>query len=181
MPHAYRDGELVLRERTHALERELGDLDRRRAAVSEELDRTSRQLASVVPSGARPPMTLRVSRWGRWSLFGGVVAVACVAAIRTVSNRSIGCTSQVGRAKWDTKSLLRAVEDWRADGGPRGECPRMQTLIRARVLKMDQAIEDPWGSPYEIVCSPDGDGVTSAGPDGTKETADDIWAGTKHR
>jgi hypothetical protein len=179
MPHAYRDGELVLRERTHALERELGDLEKRRAAVSEELDRTSRQLAGVVPSGARPPMTLRVSRWGGWSLFGGVVALACVAGIQTVSSRSADCHSGISVARSQTKSLLGAVEVWRSNGGH--ECPSMLTLVRAQVLKSDSAVVDPWGSSYQIACSPDGDGVASAGPDGKWETPDDVWAGTKHR
>ena len=87
--------------------------------------------------------------------------------------------AQVDTAKTDTKTLLNVIDTWRMNGHSGTDCPTVEALKADKSLRQDQNTNDPWGHPYEIVCSPDGDGVTSWGPDGKKGSEDDIWAGTK--
>lgn len=58
-----------------------------------------------------------------------------------------------------------------------GECPTVQTLIAERELDSAGDTKDPWGSDYTIGCADDDVTVSSPGPDGKDNTADDIVAG----
>ncbi len=86
--------------------------------------------------------------------------------------------AQVNTSKTDTKTLLTVIDGWRVTHSGT-DCPTVEALKLDKSLKPDQNVQDPWGHPYEITCTPDGDGVMSWGPDGKKGNEDDIWAGTR--
>jgi general secretion pathway protein G len=86
--------------------------------------------------------------------------------------------AQKKTAETDTKALLSVVEAWRLTHTT-GECPTVDRLRVDRALPPDRRVDDPWGTPYAIVCSEGGDGVSSRGPDRKDATDDDIWAGTR--
>lgn len=84
--------------------------------------------------------------------------------------------AKVNVAKTDTKTLLTVLDGWRITHGGR-ECPTIEALKADGALEPDQNVADPWGHRYEIRCTPSGDVVTSAGPDGRMHTLDDVRAG----
>jgi general secretion pathway protein G len=104
------------------------------------------------------------------SLIAGGVAIFAIPKFKQ---------AQVDTAKTDCKTLLNVIDTWRMNGHSGTDCPTVEALKADKSLRADQNTNDPWGHAYEIVCSPDGDGVTSWGPDGKKGSEDDIWAGTK--
>lgn len=104
------------------------------------------------------------------SLIAGGVAIFAIPKFKQ---------AQVDTAKTDCKTLLNVIDTWRMNGHSGTDCPTVEALKSDKSLRADQNTNDPWGHGYEIVCSPDGDGVTSWGPDGKKGSEDDIWAGTK--
>ena len=54
------------------------------------------------------------------------------------------------------------------------ECPTPEEMKRDGVLSTRSKIEDPWGTPYRIVCESGSAIVISAGRDRTFETGDDV-------
>jgi general secretion pathway protein G len=54
------------------------------------------------------------------------------------------------------------------------ECPTPEEMQRDGVLSSRSKTEDPWGTPYRIVCAPDSAIATSAGRDQTFDTDDDV-------
>jgi len=54
------------------------------------------------------------------------------------------------------------------------ECPTPEEMQRDGVLSSRSKTEDPWGTPYRIVCETDSALVVSAGRDTTFDTSDDV-------
>jgi competence protein ComGC len=54
------------------------------------------------------------------------------------------------------------------------ECPTPDDMQRGGFLSSRSKTEDPWGTPYQIVCEPDSAIAISAGRDRTFETGDDV-------
>jgi len=54
------------------------------------------------------------------------------------------------------------------------ECPTPEDMKRDGVLSSRSKTEDPWGTPYRIVCEPDSAIAISAGRDRTFDTSDDV-------
>jgi general secretion pathway protein G len=82
--------------------------------------------------------------------------------------------AQTDTAKKDVVQIQQAVEMYMTQ--KKGKCPRsMQDLKAAGIAS--KVSKDPWGNDYELKC-PGSDGrsvdIISAGPDGEKETDDDI-------
>ena len=103
------------------------------------------------------------------SLIAGGVAIFAIPQFKK---------AQVDTAKTDTKTLLNVIDGWRVTHSGT-DCPTVEALKTDKSLKADQNINDPWGHPYEIICSGEGDAVTSWGPDGKKGNEDDVWAGAR--
>lgn len=57
------------------------------------------------------------------------------------------------------------------------KCPTVDDVVAAKLVSADLRTEDAWGKAYRITCVPAGPLVTSAGPDGVFDTADDIVSG----
>lgn len=55
-----------------------------------------------------------------------------------------------------------------------GRCPSVEQLVAEHYLVSNTLLEDPWGQPFEIKCTPEDIYVISSGPDKKKDTDDDI-------
>lgn len=105
------------------------------------------------------------------SLIAGGVAVFAIPKFQQ---------AQKDTAKTDAKTLVQVVETWKLNHpGSGGDCPTIESLKADKALRPDQNTNDPWGSPYRIVCSGEEFGVMSLGPDKKEGSEDDVWAGTR--
>jgi prepilin-type N-terminal cleavage/methylation domain-containing protein len=71
-------------------------------------------------------------------------------------------------------SLLAAAAEAFIIGHRSEECPTPEEMQRDGVLSSRSKTEDPWGTPYRIVCAPDSAIAISAGRDRTFDTGDDV-------
>ncbi len=75
-------------------------------------------------------------------------------------------------AQGDAQRIHGQIGIWKMQN-PDGECPTIDELKKAKLLKADQEPKDPWGNSWKIVCA-DGDYVvTSPGKD-KADPSDDI-------
>lgn len=83
--------------------------------------------------------------------------------------------AQKNQPRNDVIAIQPVAEKWVSDHG--GECPTVERLREERELSPSSKIDDPWGNVYRIQCDSRGSGVvrvSSLGPDGKADTADDI-------
>jgi general secretion pathway protein G len=98
------------------------------------------------------------------SLLATAVAVA-VLPMLTVSEDK--------QAQTNAAALAAAAEAFIIGHGSE-ECPTPEEMQRDGVLSSRSKTEDPWGTPYRIVCEPDSAIAISAGRDRTFDTGDDV-------
>lgn len=79
-------------------------------------------------------------------------------------------------AKTRAAAIQTAVQAWQQNG-ERG-CPSVSQLVHDSLLEAEARVDDPWGENYRVFC--DGESVTvfSPGPDGERDTHDDIRVGS---
>jgi general secretion pathway protein G len=77
------------------------------------------------------------------------------------------------QAKTNAAALAAAAEAFIIGHGSE-ECPTPEEMRRDGVLNSRSRTEDPWGTPYRIVCAPDSAIAISAGRDRTFDTSDDV-------
>jgi general secretion pathway protein G len=77
------------------------------------------------------------------------------------------------QAKTNAAALAAAAEAFIIGHGSE-ECPAPEEMQRDGVLSSRSKTEDPWGTPYRIVCEPDSAIAISAGRDRTFDTGDDV-------
>jgi hypothetical protein len=115
-------------------------------------------------------------RWKRLTL----VIAACVLGLVAIGmggvlalNYFVAKGYALHRVRSAAMTLRQAAQVWR--GTHSGEaCPTPEEL-RATGLTDDKTpLVDEWGSPFQIVCTPDETTVLSRGPDRFEGTADDI-------
>jgi general secretion pathway protein G len=80
--------------------------------------------------------------------------------------------AQVDTALNSAREIRGAVTRWRARGGD--QCPTVQQLRSDKEIDTASNINDPWGSPFKIICTEDEVVVTSPGPDKKEGTPDDL-------
>ena len=73
----------------------------------------------------------------------------------------------------DAAALAAAAEAFIIGHGSE-ECPTPDEMQRDGFLSSRSNTEDPWGTPYRIVCTPDSAIAISAGCDRTFDTGDDV-------
>ncbi|MEM6790169.1 MAG: type II secretion system protein [Myxococcota bacterium] len=84
--------------------------------------------------------------------------------------------ARIDTAKRDCGEIQKVATTYRAlNVGV--DCPTVTTLIEDRELTHEAGGADPWGTLYDISCTPDDIGVVSAGPDTQMGTEDDIMVG----
>jgi general secretion pathway protein G len=69
-------------------------------------------------------------------------------------------------------ALRSAADAWRSEHGA-ASCPTPTQLQEEKLVDRGSHLEDPWGTPFKIVCNQEETSVVSLGPD-RKEGADDI-------
>ncbi len=82
------------------------------------------------------------------------------------------------QAKTNAAALAAAAEAFIIGHGSE-DCPTPEEMQRDGVLSSRSKTEDPWGTPYRIVCVPDSAIAISAGPDLVFDTEDDISSGQR--
>ena len=127
----------------------------------------------------RMPLKKRIKK----SLRRGVtlIEVLVVLAIITTVSAIIGFAvlPKLARAKLDSavqsaKTIREAAGAYLELDSADGACPTVKGLLDAKVIKAD-ATDDPWGTPYRIVCEDGGDiHVYSNGKDKQEGTKDDV-------
>jgi len=70
--------------------------------------------------------------------------------------------------------MREAAQRWFIANGDDAECPTPTTMRASRDLDSSVSIDDPWGTPYRITCSPEEIVASSAGPDRAFGSEDDI-------
>ena len=81
--------------------------------------------------------------------------------------------SSVKAAKISAQDLQSIADGWREDHP--NECPTPRRLKDEKQMSAGSSLNDPWGSPWKIVCSGLDTTVISFGPDEKEGTADDIF------
>lgn len=76
-------------------------------------------------------------------------------------------------ARSDAQSVQSCVEIYLATD-PHAVCPTLAYLVSERFLSVRTRTQDPWGHDFDISCVGGAAIVTSAGPDGTFRTSDDV-------
>jgi general secretion pathway protein G len=71
------------------------------------------------------------------------------------------------------REIRNAATRWRATRGG-DECPSISQLVADKEIDTASKTDDPWGSTYKIVCSPDEITVSSPGRDKREGTQDDL-------
>ena len=98
------------------------------------------------------------------SLLTTGVAVGALKMLRNAEDK---------QAKTNAATLATAAETFIIDHDSE-ECPTPEEMQRGGVLSSRSKTEDPWGTPYRIVCAPDSAIAISAGRDRTFDTGDDV-------
>jgi len=109
-----------------------------------------------------------------------LIEVLVVLAIITTVSAIIGFAvlPKLARAKLDAaqqsaKTIRDATSNY-MEIESIAECPTVKQLLDAKQIKAD-ATDDPWGTPFRIVCEEDGEvHVYSSGKDKKEGTPDDI-------
>jgi len=102
------------------------------------------------------------------SLLTTGVAVGAIRMLRDAEDK---------QAKTNAAALAAAAEAF-IIGHESEECPTPEQMQRDGVLSSRSKIEDPWGTPYRIVCEPESAIAISAGRDKTFDTSDDVKSDT---
>jgi hypothetical protein len=86
--------------------------------------------------------------------------------------RSACCAPPQHWVKLSEQDLQSIADGWRADHD--NACPTPRRLKREKQLSAGSSLNDPWGSPFQIICKGDDTTVVSFGPDKLRGTLDDI-------
>jgi general secretion pathway protein G len=70
------------------------------------------------------------------------------------------------------REIRNAVTRWRARGTD--QCPTISQLVSDKEIDTASKTDDPWGSPFKIVCTEDEVIVSSVGADKKEGTQDDL-------
>jgi general secretion pathway protein G len=71
------------------------------------------------------------------------------------------------------REIRNAVVRWRATRGG-DDCPSVAQLVTDKEIDTASKVDDPWGSPFKIACTPDEVTVSSLGRDKKEGTKDDL-------
>ena len=81
--------------------------------------------------------------------------------------------AQQKQAQIDVQALASAAEVYRVDHS-KEPCPTVEKLRTTNTISEASKLTDPWDTTYRLVCTDTDVTATSAGPDKTFGTADDV-------
>jgi general secretion pathway protein G len=153
-----------------------------RDAVLNEVDRQGEDMMGTRGNrlgGGRP---LGLARLRRLARSRGVTLIEILIVLAIVGLIAGGIAvfaipkfkdAQIQTTKQSAQQLHTIAEGWHATHTQ--ECPTAELLKKEKEIATTSNINDAWGKPFKIECLDDGDiVVTSFGPDGKENTADDI-------
>ncbi len=161
-----------MREQLLSLEQQRRELEARMTAVKQRVrqDRPKTNWAQAVSNACYVVALL---------CLGGLFVTVVVAGVLNEGTKYPAAIILREAALGEAQRLAKAARLSVAGSEPRDErrCPSASSLIMARRIAPLKA-DDPWGRPYRVVCSGDGEPwVYSLGEDGIAHTADDIASG----
>jgi hypothetical protein len=118
---------------------------------------------------AFPRVTIQRVFW--WTVAVAGISVATAAAGIVALMLLSPCFDCKQHAHNDAKVLASAVALYRSE---HDDCPTPDDLRAEKIMDPRKNTRDEWGSEFRIECEVDGATVTSAGPDKTFGTADDL-------
>jgi hypothetical protein len=138
-----------------------------------EIDRAER-LAQGSPLAAKQALAANLRRRARWAVASGLACTLVVAlawpGMRRPDDRFFASVAQ------EQERIIRNAASSNRSAH-QDTCPTVELLVASGKLEADFPTRDPWGTPYAIACKETYDvTVTSAGPDRTMGTADDVHA-----
>jgi Domain of unknown function (DUF4190) len=103
-----------------------------------------------------------------------VVSVAVVIVLALYASKASNAfeSAQVASANATVRALEAAAVTWRADHA--NACPTPKQMKDDGALASTSNINDPWGTPFEVLCTPTTTAVLSYGPDKLRGTPDDV-------
>jgi len=82
--------------------------------------------------------------------------------------------SRVESAVLGGQTIQKAAKIYLEIDNPGGACPTIEVLVTSKKMEAGKT-DDPWGTPYKVMCTEDGDiRVISFGKDKKENTADDV-------
>jgi hypothetical protein len=130
------------------------------------------QGSPTVLRGHTPPVPLRSRRAWVYALVSTALVVSAGAGF-LLTRRPAHARSHAGETEMNAREIRNAAQRWRGLHEDQA-CPTMEQLARDKELDPDPSTDDFWGNPFRITCIEDDVWVSSAGPDRTMGTADDI-------
>ena len=121
-------------------------------------------------------------RWAVRTVARGVtlVEVLIVVAIMSLIATTVvvAVIPKFQKAQEDTalnsaREIRNAVVRWRATRGG-DQCPTVSQLVTDKEIDTASKVDDPWGSPFKIVCGDDEVTVSSPGRDKKEGSTDDL-------
>jgi len=82
-------------------------------------------------------------------------------------------TADIGTAKTACNSVKSATLLWK-NTHPEADCPTIEQLKKEKFLDTGFTVKDAWGNPFKVACDTDEITCSTAGPDRTEGTEDDI-------
>jgi hypothetical protein len=113
-------------------------------------------------------------RWLRRIVIGIGVSTVTLAIALLILIPSIGCRPSRSRSTESQERTIRAaIQNWQAATNL-ANCPTVEQLVSEKQLDPGTSARDAWGHPFVLKCTDEEVYVTSLGPDGKPNTADDI-------
>lgn len=82
--------------------------------------------------------------------------------------------SRIESAVLGAQTIQKAAKLYLEVDNPGGNCPTIETLVTSKKMEAGKT-DDPWGTPYKVLCTEDGDiRVISFGKDKKENSADDV-------
>lgn len=115
-------------------------------------------------------LALPIQPW-QWTLAVALTTIGCL-GLAIVTMPTYG-PSRIKDTEIGVQAVRGATTMYLAET-PNGGCPTVNTLIAGDYLDEDKSTTDAWDNPFTIACEGTRVTVTSAGPDETFGTDDDI-------
>jgi len=136
---------------------------------------TYETLSATLTSNERIRRAVRAAARGV-TLVEVLIVVAIMSLIATTV--VVAVIPKFQKAQEDTalnsaREIRNAVVRWRATRGG-DQCPTVSQLVTDKEIDTASKVDDPWGSPFKIVCGDDEVTVSSPGRDKKEGSGDDL-------
>jgi general secretion pathway protein G len=147
-------------------------------------DHAQRRIINMAMATAESKEVVRLERYARGAARAAMRGVTLVEVLIVVAIMSLIATTvvvavipkfkqaQIDTALNSAREIRGAATRWRARGGD--QCPTVAILVSDKEIDTASKTDDPWGSPYKVICTEDEIVVTSPGPDKKEGSQDDL-------